>query len=132
LSFNFGDSVKSGHPSFDDMIATGRLTNTLILLGTSTLLSLLIGILLGVLVAAKRGTLFDTGWVTASLVTFSLPTFWIGLIFIIIFAQDLHWLPVGNVTPFSWSTGAPPLLQQNPLRIEHIIPPAVVLTLYSY
>ena len=132
LTFNFGVSFKSGHPIFDDMIATGRLTNTLILLGTSTLLSLLIGIFLGVLVAAKRGTLFDTSWVTASLVTFSLPTFWIGLIFIIVFAQDLHWLPVGNVTPFSWSTGAPPLLQQIPVRIEHLFLPALVLTLYSY
>jgi peptide/nickel transport system permease protein len=132
LTFNFGVSFKSGRPIFDDMIATGRLNNTLILLGTSTLLSLLIGIFLGVLAAARRGTLFDAGWVTASLITFSLPTFWMGLIFILVFAQDLHWLPAGNVTPFSWSLGAPPLLQQIPVRIEHLFLPALVLTLYFY
>jgi peptide/nickel transport system permease protein len=132
LTFNFGVSYQSGHPIFDDMIATGRLNNTLILLGTSTLFSLLIGIFLGVLVAARRGTLFDTGWVSVSLVTFSLPTFWMGLIFILVFAQDLHWFPAGQVTPFSWSTGAPPLLQQIPVRLEHLFLPALVLTLYFY
>src|SRR5437660_1728309 len=80
LTFNFGVSYQSGHPIFQDMIQTGRLYNTLLLLGVSTVFSLLIGIFLGVFVAAKRGTVFDTGWVTTSLVTFSLPTFWMGLL----------------------------------------------------
>ena len=96
LTFNFGVSYQSGHPIFDDMILTGRLYNTLLLLGVSTLFSLLIGIFIGVFVAARRGTVFDTGWVTTSLVTYSLPTFWVGIVLIEVVAGRLQWLPAGG------------------------------------
>jgi peptide/nickel transport system permease protein len=131
ITFNFGISYQSGHPIFQDMIQTGRLYNTLILLGVSTVFSLLIGIFLGVFVAAKRGTLFDTGWVTTSLITFSLPTFWMGLLVILIFAQNLHWFPTGGATPFTLIT-APPLLTYIGIRIQYLFLPALVLTLYFY
>ncbi|TMI20310.1 ABC transporter permease [Candidatus Bathyarchaeota archaeon] len=131
LTFNFGVSYQSGHPIFQDMIQTGRLYNTLILLGVSTVFSLLIGIFLGVFVASKRGTLFDTGWVTTSLVTYSLPTFWMGLLFILIFAQNLHWFPPGGVIPFTWQT-PPPLLVYLAVRAQYLFLPALVLTLYFY
>lgn len=133
LTFNFGVSYQSGHPIFADMIGTGRLYNTLLLLGVSTLFSLIIGIFIGVFVAARRGSVFDTGWVTTSLVTYSLPTFWMGLLFILVFAQNLHWFPPGGVIPFTWPNGVtPPLLEQIPIRIEHLFLPALVLTLYFY
>src|SRR5574341_595295 len=61
LTFQFGDSFQTGKTVMHDMISTGRLVNTLTLLGVATAVSLLIGTLLGVLVAARRGSMFDSG-----------------------------------------------------------------------
>src|SRR4029077_3213035 len=53
LPFQFGNSLKTGHPVLADMNV--RLLNTLTLLGVATALSLVIGIFLGVLAASRRG-----------------------------------------------------------------------------
>ncbi len=132
LTFSFGISFKSGQPVLHDMIASGRLVNTLTLLGVSTVLSLIVGTFLGVFAAAKRGGLFDTGWVITSLVTYSLPTFWMGLVFILVFAQGLHWFPAGGVTPDIWILGKPDILTQFVVRLQHLFLPALVLTLFFY
>ena len=132
LTFQFGNSYHTGNSITHDMISTGRLANTLLLLGVSTTVALLIGLLLGVLTAAKRGSAFDTGSVTASLVTFSLPTFWMGLLAIFIFAQTLRWFPGGGVSPNSWISGTPPFLEQIAVRTQYLFLPAAVLTLYFY
>ncbi len=132
LTFQFGYSFQTSQPVLHDMIATGKLENTLLLLGTSTAISLLVGTLLGVLVASKRGSLIDSGWVTTSLVTFSLPTFYMGLIFILVFAQQLKWFPPGGVTPSAWAISLPPLPQQILVRMEHLFLPALTLTLFFY
>src|SRR5260370_12915495 len=132
LTFNFGVSYNSGHSITYDMITEGRLANTILLIGTSTALSLIVGLFLGVLAAAKRGKLFDTGWVTTSLVTFSLPTFCMGLLAILIFAHNLQWFPSGGVTPGSWIVSKPPLLNQLVIRAQYLFLPAAVLTLFLY
>lgn len=132
LTFNFGVSYSSGHTIVYDMITEGRLANTILLIGTSTAISLVIGLFLGVFAAAKRGKLFDTGSVTTSLVTFSLPTFWMGLLAILIFAQNLQWFPSGGVTPGSWIYSKPPLLDQLFIRAQYLFLPAAVLTLFLY
>jgi len=132
LTFQFGDSFQTGYPVLHDMISTGRLENTLLLLGVSTAMSLLIGTLLGVVVAARRGSVFDSGWVTTSLVTFSLPTFWIGLVLIIVFSQKLNWFPPGSTAPAVWALGRPDLLGLILGRLQYLFLPALTLTLYFY
>ncbi len=133
ITFRFGTSFQTGNPVLQDMIVTGKLENTLILLGTATALSLVIGTLLGVLVAARRGGVFDSGWVTTSLVTYSLPTFWMGLVFILVFAQRLAWFPPSSVIPADWILyGKPPLLEEILVRIRYLFLPAMTLTLFFY
>jgi len=132
LTFQFGDSFQTGKSVMHDMVESGRLVNTLFLLGVSTAISLIVGTLLGVLVAARRGSLFDSGWVTVSLMTYSLPTFWMGLIFILVFAQQLDWFPTGGITPSIWILGTPPLLEQISVRLQHLFLPALTLALFFY
>jgi len=133
LTFQFGVSyAPPNRPILEEMISSGRLVNTLLLLGVSTALSLVIGIFLGVYAAAKRGSLFDSGWVTASLITFSLPTFFMGLMFILIFTQIFHWFPPGQVTPSSWTIYTPPVIEQIVPRIQHLFLPVLTLTLFFY
>ncbi len=74
----------------------------------------------------------DSAWVTVSLTTYSLPTFFMGLVFILIFAQSLGWFPGGGVTPEIWILGTPPLLTQIWVRMQYLFLPALTLTLFFY
>jgi len=82
-----------------------RITNTLILLGAATVIVVIIGIVAGVIAAARRGTKVDTAVVMSSLIAWSLPTFWTGLVLIIILGVYLDAFPVsGMISPGMGST----------------------------
>jgi len=135
LTFQFGFSYQSGEDITHEMLASGRLVNTLVLIGSSTIISIVLGIVLGILVADRRGSSADSFWVTTSLTTFSLPTFWMGTILILVFAIGLHWLPPGNVVPFAWNVpGQMPtsIFVQFAVRLQHLFLPALTLTLFTY
>jgi peptide/nickel transport system permease protein len=102
-----------------------RLPQTLLLMGSALLLSVMLAVPLGVYQAYRRNTPFDR---VASVVVFlawSMPTFWFGTILIAIFAVTLRWFPVGGLqtidTPsFDVST-----------RIAHLVMPAATLAIVS-
>ena len=88
----FGISITYRRPVAD--ILAERMANTLILLGAATVLVVVLGIALGVCAAARRGARGSTRRrSSASLVFWSLPTFWTGLILVFIFGVCLHVLP---------------------------------------
>jgi len=135
VTFNFGTSFQTGNPVTYDIIATGRLVNTLLLLGVSSVFAIVIGVFLGVLSAKKRGSSFDSAMVTTSLTTFSLPTFWMALVLILIFSYWLSWFPSAGVTPSEWINPAKAptnFLGEIPARAEHLFLPALTLTLFFY
>ena len=72
----------------------GRVWNTLILFGLATVLAYLIGYFLGAVIAWKRGSALDSGAVVSGLLFYNMPSFWLGLIFIWIFAYMLGWFPL--------------------------------------
>jgi peptide/nickel transport system permease protein len=76
-----------------DVIAE-RIPYTLILVGTATVLAIIIGILLGAYAAWKRGGRVDTAVLSLSVVLHTLPTFWLGLIFLLLFAFFLPIFPL--------------------------------------
>jgi peptide/nickel transport system permease protein len=136
LTFNFGTSFQTGHPVLQDMIQSGKLSNTLLLLGSSTVLSIVIGIFWGIIVSKRRGSSFDSFSVSSSLVAFSLPTFWIGITLILVFAFQLGWFPTGGVIPYGFGgyggNAAPSLLDNIAVRAQHLFLPMLTLTLISY
>ena len=70
-----------------------RLPATLLVLGLSQVLALVIAIPVGVGAAIKPYSLFDQIASTLAFIGFSLPTFFTGLVFILVFSIQLHWLP---------------------------------------
>jgi peptide/nickel transport system permease protein len=84
----------------------------------SVLVGAVIGITAGVIAAVRRGRVEDHAATTLALVGLSLPHFWLGLLMIIVFAVDLHWLPAGGYVSF----GAHPIS-----NLEHMAMPALVL-----
>ncbi len=130
-TFNFGYSTRYG-ASVLEVITKERLPNTLWLMGTSTVITIILGMLLGVIVAYKRGGVIDTGMVTASLLTYSVPIFLIGWLMIAFFSLYLHWFPSGFVQPISWNRNPP----ASPFefmagRLYHSALPTITLVLFS-
>jgi len=125
---DFGLSLREGRKV--SSLFADRLPATLELSFVAALLALIVGVPLGVLTALKRHSAFSQGVLALSLLGVSLPTFLIGILFILIFAVELNVLPAygrGAVTMVGpWSTG---LLTIDGLK--HLIMPAVTLSLFQ-
>jgi peptide/nickel transport system permease protein len=130
LTFEFGRSYLTQLPIIDSVAA--RLSNTLLLVGASTIFAIIIGVLLGVLAAHKRGTVWDSLLVVASLTTYSLPSFWMGMVFLLVFSFGLGWFPTGHTTSFSAINPPPNIFVDVVDRMWHLFLPVVVLTLFLY
>lgn len=91
LHGDMGNSYKTGF-SVTSQIAQ-RLPNTLRLMAASIILSVVIAIPLGILAALKQNSIFDALSMTVSLLGISLPSFWVGLILILLFSVRLGILP---------------------------------------
>src|SRR5262245_37281374 len=99
-----------------------RFHATLILAGAALLLAFPLGVLMGVLSAARRGSRFDRLCQLVALVGVSMPAFWVGFLLIIGFSVRLGWLPgTGMYRP----TGDGELGD----LLAHLILPAVTLAL---
>jgi peptide/nickel transport system permease protein len=94
LGYSFGYQSEVGPIVFT------ALGNTLVLITTSTILVVVLGVLFGVYAASRHGRRGDAAVVIGSLTFWSLPTFWVGMLLIYIFAVRLGWLPIaGMLTP---------------------------------
>ncbi len=109
---DMGRSVRDRRPVTD--ILAEALPMTLRLGGAALLLTIVLGVTLGVLSAARANSALDNLIRVVSLVGLSMPVFWTGLVFIVFFSVELRWFPVGG-------TGT----------IRHLVLPAVTLALPS-
>jgi len=81
------------------IIFGSRLVNTLILMGSSLVLSVIIGMIMGVFAASRRNSLLDKSSIIFFLVTYSMPTFWSGLLILLYFGFQLNLIPLaGTIT----------------------------------
>ncbi len=122
----WGFSYQLGKPVADAI--RDRLPWTLLLVGSSLLIATIFGILVGALAAWRRGRGLDTASLTGAIVVDSLPTFWLGMILVAVFAVELRWLPIyGAMTSWGPRTGLPYVLDV----LRHLVLPATTLTLAS-
>jgi len=98
LRGDLGESLRDGTPV--SQLILQRLPVTLELALGTFLVSLTIAVVAGILSASNRGTWIDylsTGFALGGI---SIPHFWLGMMFIIIFAVNLGWLPASGYEPF--------------------------------
>jgi peptide/nickel transport system permease protein len=130
LTGQFGISYMSGGYVAAEVLE--RLSNTVLLVGVSTILAIIVGTILGVVTAHKRGSPIDSGLVISALTTYSLPSFWMGMIFLLVFHYRLDWFPGVGTTSFSPINPAPNVLAYALDRLWHLFLPAMTLTLFMY
>jgi peptide/nickel transport system permease protein len=104
LHLDLGWSVTFSRPIRD--VVLERLPNTLLLMGSATALSFFLGSALGIVAGARPGSLRDRLLSTGSLALYAVPSFWLALVLVIVFAVDLRWLPIAGIeTIASGKTG---------------------------
>lgn len=137
LQGNMGDSIVSHRPVSEEFWS--RFPATIELSIVALIWSVLFGIPMGILAAVKRNSVFDYSVIGVSLIGYSMPIFWWGLILVIFFSVNLGWFPVsgrieviydipvktGFLLIDSWfsSEGAVAFWS----ALKHLILPAVVL-----
>ena len=91
MSFNLGFSYRNNLPVID--LIADRLPATLLLTASAFLFSLILGVALGVLAAARRGRLADSVIMAGALLFYATPLFWVSLMAVLVFSIRLDWLP---------------------------------------
>jgi peptide/nickel transport system permease protein len=122
LTGNWGTSwvMAVGVPVGD--LIKQRLGNTLQLTILATIVSLALGLAIGIYSAVKQYSVGDNVATAFSFAGQSMPTFWFGLLLIIIFAVRLRWLPAGDIS-------TPGMSGDLVDRLQHLILPVAVLSL---
>jgi len=95
LKGDFGESTQARQPVSEYLAEPLR--NTIYLNLGSTIISFVLSILIGIRSAVKRGGFFDRFFQVFTLIGISLPTFFIGLFLIFLFAFKLKWLPANGM-----------------------------------
>jgi len=111
------------HRPVTSMIAE-RLGNTAYLMGLALALTFAIALPAGIISARRQYSWFDHAVTTMSFAGFSMPTFWSGLLAILVFSVWLRWLPAGGM----YTVGEAFSLAD---RLRHLVLPLGILTLFS-
>jgi peptide/nickel transport system permease protein len=120
--FDLGFSPRYNMPVLD-MIMT-RLPNTLLLMVTALSFALLLGILLGSVMAAWAGRWPDRLLSVVVLLFYSMPGFWVGLMAVVLFSVKLGWLPSDGSMTVGSELGGWALVSD---RASHLVLPALAL-----
>ena len=128
LHGDLGRSFVFNEPSL--RLIAQRMPATLELAITAVLLSVVVGIPLGLYAGLKPNSFSSRAIMAGSILGFSLPTFWVGLMFIMVFAVQLGWLPSTGRGQTAMLFGVPwSFLTLDGLR--HMAMPALNLSLFN-
>lgn len=126
LQGNWGESALYRRPVMD--IIGERFANSLALMMCAWLLSGLIGFFLGCIMGVYQDRWPDRLLKRICYLLSSVPTFWLGLVFLLVFAVWLRWFPIGFSGPIGVLSEDVTLWQ----RLHHLVLPAFTLSLMSF
>ncbi|MFT4191317.1 MAG: ABC transporter permease [Comamonas sp.] len=124
-SFDLGFSYRQNMPVLD--LVLDRLPATLLLMGAALAVALALGIALGVLTALAPGKWFDQTVSALVLFAYAMPTFWLGLMAMVLFAGKLGWLPSGGMGDIGFEGGWGARLADT---ARHLVLPALTLATF--
>lgn len=140
LTGDLGTSYYTKMPVTKEIFA--RFPATIELALVAIVIASLFGILIGVISAVKKNSIFDNAGMLIALIGVSMPIFWLGILLIIFFSGTLHWLPSnGRIDPLlqpAFVTGfylIDSLIEGNMdafiNALRHLVLPATALAMYS-
>ena len=127
LTFDFGISFLTGLPVAEEL--RSRVPNTVILLGTSLLLSAALGTWLGMKAALRRGSLLERCVLWSGALSFSFPSFFVQLLLLMFFASMIPLFPLRGTLSVPPPAGGPALLFD---YLRHMTLPVFSLVLLGF
>ena len=122
LQGDMGTSLRFNAPVSE--VIAHRAANSLALMGIAWLLSGVLGFALGVAAGARRGGALDRVVRSYCFLLASTPTFWLGLLILMVFAVQLDWFPIGFSVPIGVSAADVTLAD----AAHHLVLPALTLS----
>lgn len=123
---DWGNSFSSGRPALEVILE--RLPTTLLLTGSSLVVTLLLVIPIGIIAARKQYSTFDYATTTFSFIGISIPSFWLALMLLFVFSFSLGWLPSGGLSDVrNRAEGFDKVLD----TAKHLVLPVATLSLVS-
>lgn len=122
LQGDMGTSLRFNAPVSE--VIAHRAANSLALMGIAWLLSGALGFALGVAAGARRGGALDRVVRSYCFLLASTPTFWLGLLILMVFAVQLGWFPIGFSVPIGVSAADVSLAD----AVHHLVLPALTLS----
>lgn len=92
---NLGISYSTRQPVVSEI--SSKIWPTVLLVGSATILSAIMGVFAGIRAAWRRNSAFDRGSTGASMFTYAIPDFYLGILLLAFFAFWLAWLPTGGM-----------------------------------
>ena len=140
LTGDLGSSYYTKMPVTKEIFARFPATIELALL--AVVLASIFGILIGVISAVKKNSIFDNAGMLVALIGVSMPIFWLGILLIIFFSGTLHWLPSsGRIDPLLQPASVTGFYLIDSLisgdmdaftnALQHLVLPATALAMYS-
>lgn len=131
MTLDLGDArslrTAEGSNKISDIVLE-RLPYTMLLLTTSSIITAIVGLLVGVRMATRVGSRLDRGVAYFAAISFAVPAWWLGILFILIFAFKLDLLPAGGM----YSTPPPEAGPDRWLDLaKHAMLPVITLVLVS-
>jgi peptide/nickel transport system permease protein len=124
MRFDFGFSYRQNMPVIQAIWI--HLPATLLLMVSSITLALAVGVSAGVVASMKVRTFWDSLVSVAAMFFFAAPSFWLGIMLIVLFAVKLGWLPVGGMMTIGGAGGVGGILD----ILHHLILPTLALGLF--
>ena len=129
VHFDFGFSYRQNMPVLQAI--TIHLPATLLLMVSSITLAFAVGVAAGVVASMKVRTVWDTLVSVAAMFFFAAPSFWLGIMMIVLFAVKLGWMPVGGMATIGGLGGSSGGLFGSIIDIlHHLILPTLALGLF--
>lgn len=113
---DLGDSIYMRIPVLEALAQ--RIEPTAMLALAATLVAVTLGLGLGIIAAVRHGTMTDYGVMVVAMLGLSVPTFWLGLLMIMLFAVTLQWLPAAGYSALAEGPGR---------TLRYLVMPAVAL-----
>ncbi|WP_342065572.1 ABC transporter permease [Achromobacter kerstersii] len=122
---DFGYSYRHNLPVLDVILA--HLPATLVLMLASIAIAVVVGMAAGIVSAVKVNTWWDSAVSAFAVLCFAAPSFWLGIMLIILFSVKLGWFPVGGMVTIGLDGG---LWRQTLDVLHHLALPALALGLF--
>lgn len=121
LRGDFGQSLRFGRPVVE--VVGERFANSAALMASAWLLAGVLGLALGVLAGSRRGSRADRAICCVCYALSSMPSFWLGLVALMVFSVWLGWFPLGFSVPIGVDAAQVSWAQ----KLHHLVLPAIVL-----